>query len=483
MNILDILKCITIMIFLLTELYDKVEAQGYNYKEALSKSIIFLECQRSGKLPLNNRVPWRGDSGLDDGKLANVDLVGGYYDAGDNVKYGLPMAFTVTTLSWGAIMYQKQLQAAGELQHVQEAIRWGTDYFIKASSRPKRLYVQVGDPVQDHQCWIRPENMQTPRTVLQINEHTPGSEIAAETAAAMAASSIVFRDIDHAYSHSLLNKAKSLFRFAKSYRGTYDGECPFYCSYSGFNDELQWAATWLYKATRNETYLHYITEESVDAVVGEFNWDLKYAGSQILLTEMFFQGQKVFEEYKNMVDSYICSVIPGSPYAQAHFTQGGLLYMRDGANLQYATAAAFAFSVYSDVLAQHNQNVMCGGKQFRPAELMAFAKKQMDYILGTNPQQRSYMVGFGKNPPQQPHHRGASVPVLAKNEVVSCARSFVDWFTKNAPNPNELTGAIVGGPDRNDNFEDRRHIGNYEEPCTYVNSLAIGVLARLAVPS
>lgn len=104
----------------------------------------------------------------------------------------------------------------------------------------------------------------------------------------------------------------------------------------------------------------------------------------------------------------------------------------------------------------------------------------MDYLLGANPQQRSYMVGFGKNPPMQPHHRGASVPVLPKTAEVSCGRTFIDYFTKNAPNPNELTGAIVGGPDRNDNFEDRRHIGNYEEPCTYINSLAIGALARLA---
>lgn len=43
-----------------------------NYKEALTKSLIYLEAQRSGKLPSNNRVPWRGDSALDDGKLANV---------------------------------------------------------------------------------------------------------------------------------------------------------------------------------------------------------------------------------------------------------------------------------------------------------------------------------------------------------------------------------------------------------------------------
>ncbi|KAL2897475.1 Endoglucanase 8 [Bienertia sinuspersici] len=93
------------------------------------------------------------------------------------------------------------------------------------------------------------------------------------------------------------------------------------------------------------------------------------------------------------------------------------------------------------------------------------------------------MVGFGNNFPQQPHHRGASNPILPPNQVVTCARTFIDYFTKNAPNPNELTGAIVGGPDKNDNFEDRRHIGNMEEPCTYINSLAIGALARLSSPS
>ena len=51
-------------------------------------------------------------------------------------------------------------------------------------------------------------------------------------------------------------------------------------------DEMQWAATWLYAANRNQTYLKYIQEESIDANVNEFNWDLKYAATQILLTQV-----------------------------------------------------------------------------------------------------------------------------------------------------------------------------------------------------
>ncbi|XP_058185767.1 endoglucanase 16 [Rhododendron vialii] len=454
----------------------------FDYGDALTKSIIFLEAQRSGKLPANHRPSWRGDSALQDGKLANVDLVGGYYDAGDNVKYGLPMAFTVTTLSWGAISYQSELKSTGELENVRAAIRWGTDYLLKASSKHNRLYVQVGDPEKDHQCWMRPENMKTPRSVLQIDQSNPGTEIAAETSAAMAASSIVFRRFDQPYAHQLLNKAKLLFEFAKAHKGTYDGECPFYCSYSGYHDELMWAATWLYIASRKATYLNYIEEESISAKVAEFSWDLKYAGAQILLSKLYWEGHKSLEAYKHQADSFICSVLPDSPYHQVFISAGGLVHLRDGANTQYATSTAFLFSIYSDLLAKHNQQVTCGNKRFDSAQVMAFAKQQMDYLLGKNPRDRSYMVGFGQNPPKQAHHRGASVPKLSATNIdaVNCPMSFVNWYNKNTPNPNELTGAIVGGPDRYDNFQDLRSESAMTEPTTYTNSLAIGALAKLA---
>ncbi|KAK6119604.1 hypothetical protein DH2020_046627 [Rehmannia glutinosa] len=452
----------------------------FNYQDALTKSIIFLEAQRSGKLPPNHRPSWRGDSALQDGKIENVDLVGGYYDAGDNVKYGLPLAFTVTTLSWAAIFYEAELQAAGELKNVRAAIRWGTDYLLKASAKRNLLYVQVGDPEKDHECWVRPENMKTPRTVLKIDRNTPGTEIAAETAAALAAASVVFRHADHAYSRRLLNRAKAVFQFAKTYKGTYDGECPFYCSYSGFNDELLWAATWLYTATKRSIYMDYIQDEAISATVSEFSWDLKYAGAQILLTKYYMEGKKDLHNYKQDADSYICSVLPDSPDHKVYISPGGLVHLRDGANAQYVTGTALLFSIYGDILARHKQQVICGNKKFGSARLIAFAKQQMDYLLGKNPRRMSYMVGFGNKPPTHAHHRGASVPKMSPNKVINCPMSFVYYYNTNASNPNELTGAIVGGPDKNDNFVDQRSNSAMTEPTTYTNSLAIGVLAKLA---
>lgn len=69
--------------------------------------------------------------------------MGGYYDAGDNVKFGLPLAFTVTMLSWSVLEYGSQLGSQGQLGYSLDAIKWGTDYLIKAHPEPNVLYGEV----------------------------------------------------------------------------------------------------------------------------------------------------------------------------------------------------------------------------------------------------------------------------------------------------------------------------------------------------
>lgn len=43
-----------------------------DYANALDKSILFYDLQRSGKLPNWQRLTWRGNSGLADGSSRNV---------------------------------------------------------------------------------------------------------------------------------------------------------------------------------------------------------------------------------------------------------------------------------------------------------------------------------------------------------------------------------------------------------------------------
>ncbi|KAK9067947.1 hypothetical protein SSX86_012058 [Deinandra increscens subsp. villosa] len=198
-------------LFLLVGVVPLALAGGHDYGAALSKSILFFEAQRSGYLPGSQRVKWRGNSGLYDGKANGVDLVGGYYDAGDNVKFGLPMAFTVTMMSWSIMEYGSQMGASGELGNAMDAVKWGTDYLIKAHPQPHVLYGEVGDGNTDHYCWQRPEDMTTSRYAYRVDENNPGSDLAGETAAAMAAASIVFRRSNPAYSRELLTHASQVF--------------------------------------------------------------------------------------------------------------------------------------------------------------------------------------------------------------------------------------------------------------------------------
>ncbi|KAL8123968.1 hypothetical protein AgCh_011827 [Apium graveolens] len=60
--------------------------------------------------------------------------------------------------------------------------------------------IQVGNPYNDHQCWERPEDMDTSRDICKVALNNPGSDVAAEAAA----SSIVFKVLDPSYSTKLL---------------------------------------------------------------------------------------------------------------------------------------------------------------------------------------------------------------------------------------------------------------------------------------
>ncbi|KAL3498907.1 hypothetical protein ACH5RR_041639 [Cinchona calisaya] len=456
---------------------------NYDYKDALSKGILFFEGQRSGILPPNQRVNWRGDSALSDGKLENVNLTGGYYDAGDNVKFGWPMAFSVTLLSWAAVEHQTEISSANQLVYLQSAVQWGADFIVNAHTSPTTLYTQVGDANGDHQCWERPEDMDTTRTLFKITPESPGTEVAAEAAAALAAASIVFKDIKPGYSAGLLRRSKLLFQLADKYRGSYQSSCPFYCSYSGYQDELLWAAAWLYKASGENSYLNYITSnQGWSRAVSEFSWDNKFAGVQTLLAKEFVDGKTNMAKFKNDADSFVCSIMPGSSSLQIKTTPGGLLYTRDSSNLQYTTSATMVLLYYSNILsaARINEAVKCGSVSFSLAEIKSFAKSQIDYILGNNPLKMSYMVGFGNKYPTQLHHRGASIPSIRGHPAkVGCNDGYSTWYSSPNPNPNTHVGAIVGGPNLSDQFNDLRSDYSHLEPTTYMNAAFVASVAAL----
>ncbi|XP_023007593.1 endoglucanase 11-like [Cucurbita maxima] len=468
---------------------------SHDYHHALSITLLYFESQRSGRLPYNQRLPWRHHSALSDGLHQGVDLVGGYYDAGDNIKFGLPMAFTVTMLSWGVIEYGEQLAAAGEYTHALEAIKWGTDYFIKAHPHPNVFWAQVGDGVTDHYCWQRPEDMTTSRQAYKIDENNPGSDVAGETAAAMAAAAIVFSRTNPHYSHVLLHHAQELFEFGDKHRGKYDESIEeakgYYPSVSGYKDELLWAAMWLYKSSGREEYLKYVLENGknfggITWGINEFSWDVKYAGLQILVSMLSVEEQSkehksIMEAYRAKAEYYLCGCLNKSNSTNLKRTPEGLLYTRKWNNLQFVSTAAFLLTVYSDHLQASNQRLTCHQHEVGPQEMLTFAKSQVDYILGDNPMAMSYLVGFGPRYPQRVHHRGASIESIKTNGgFIGCTQGYDNWYARLDPNPNVLMGAVVGGPNEKDEFHDERSNYMQTEACTYNTAPLVGVFAKLS---
>ncbi|CAM6091537.1 unnamed protein product [Calypogeia fissa] len=471
-------------------------AADSDYGQALALSFQFFEAQRSGYLPANNHVSWRASSGLHDGADEGIDLTGGYYDAGDNVKFGLPMAFTITTLSWSAIAYQGQLQQQGQLNTALDSIRWGTDYFIKAHPEPNVLWAEIGDGYSDHYCWERPEDMTTSRQAYKVDASNPGSEVAAETAAAMAAASIAFSSADPSYSSTLLTHAKELFTFADTYRGHYDDAIPIVKNYypsgpSGYNDELLWAAVWLFEATNDNYYLQYLVDSAqilggIGWGMTEFSWDVKYAGVQVLAAKILLEGRggsdtSTLEAYKTQADYFMCGALGRNSGKNLARSPGGMLYTQAWNNMQFVTSGAFLVTYYADLLNTHGGQLHCSGSFVQPNELLALGQSQADYILGSNPRGESYMVGYGQNFPKFVHHRGASIPSIYEDSAQEqCRTGYSTWYISPNPNPNTLVGAIVGGPDQNDNYQDSRNNWEGGEACVYNNAPLVGLLARFA---
>ncbi|MEY3896716.1 MAG: hypothetical protein RLZZ214_2236, partial [Verrucomicrobiota bacterium] len=417
---------------------------AFNFAEVLQKSLWFYDAQRSGKLPDDFRIRWRADTALKDGSDAGLDLSGGFYDAGDHVKFGLPMAFSLTLLAWGGVEYGDAYAETQQMEPLLGVLKWGADYLMKCHVRnpdgsTAAFYGQVGDGDIDHSYWGRAESMLMSRPSFKIDAANPGSDLAAETAAALAGTSMLFQSTQPAYAAQLLDHARALYTFADAYRGKYSDAITdaanFYKSWSGYQDELVWGAIWLHRATGEVAYLTK-ARTGYQALSGGgagnhpyqwgLSWDDKSFGCYILMA--MIDGGTVYRvDAERWLDYWSIGVngqkVPTTP--------GGLAWRDQWGALRYAANTAFCAFVYADRV--NNP----GGRY------STFARTQIEYALGANPAGRSYVCGFGNHPPMNPHHRNAHASVT--NNI-------------SAPGSNRhvLFGALVGGPNFADGYVDDR---------------------------
>lgn len=134
----------------------------------------------------------------------------------------------------------------------------------------------------------------------------------------MAAASIVFKKSDPGYSAKLLEHAKSIYKFADQHRDTYTTEindaAAYYKSWSGYGDELAWAAAWLLRATADQTFRKEVDKHfqefgtQLNGKPVQFGWDDKTAGVQTLMAQITKE-----DKYKNMVKTFCDWLVHSAP--------------------------------------------------------------------------------------------------------------------------------------------------------------------------
>lgn len=437
----------------------KANASTYNYGEALQKSIMFYEFQRSGKLPEDKRDNWRGDSALNDGSEVGLDLTGGWYDAGDHIKFNLPGSYSSAMLAWSVYEDKEAYKQNGQLKYIMDAIKWENDYLMKCHPEPNVYYYQVGKKDPDHNWWGPAEAMTMERKASKADTSRPATTASAEAAASLAAAAAVFKDTDALYAATCLKHAKELFAFADNTKSDsgFDSEgC--YNLDGKFYDELSWAATWIYIASGESSYLNkaeaYVPNWCYGSIPYNWcqDWQNVYNGTTLLLAKLTNKSI-----YKDAIEKHL-DFWSGASGDKVHYA-GNLACISGYGSLRYASAAAFLAGVYAD---------WSGANSSKATTYRNFLKQQINYILGDNPQNISYEVGFGNKYPQFPHHRTA----------------HGSWNNDNVnPTPAKerhiLYGALVGGPDYNGNYEDKLlDYTRNEVACDY-NAGFVGALSKM----
>lgn len=456
-KLISFLSASAIAISLAASSAPAVNAEPYiNYAEALQKSIYFYECQQAGPLPDWNRVEWRADSTMDD------FIKGGWYDAGDHVKFNLPMSYSAAMLAWGLYQYPDGIERCGEMENYVNNLSFALDY-LAACDLGDKVVFQVGNGQKDHTWWGPVELYDYGMNENGGYEGRPyyaGTKCSAAfggMAAALAAGSCALKGHSNKTDY-YLEHAENIFKIAdeaKSDDEYQDSDASGFYRSSHFYDELFWAANWLYKATGDKAYLDKASSyiPHLDKELGSD--ELKYSWSMCWDDTM--QGGMLLYAQNTGDSTYIARVKKHLDFLNsgANKLDGGLVYIDTWGCLRYAAASGFIAAVACDTLDLGNESAY-----------EDFYKTQADYCLGDNPLDQSFVVGYGNNAPKNAHHRTAHA-------------SWNNELSNPTNNRHILYGALVGGPDGSGNYvDDRQNFINNEVACDY-NAGFTGLMAKM----
>ncbi|MBQ8823806.1 MAG: glycoside hydrolase family 9 protein [Ruminococcus sp.] len=428
-------------------------ADDDNYAKLLQYSMYFYDANMCGSdVGSSSQIDWRDNCHTYD------EVLGGFHDAGDHAKFGLPAGYTASTLGWGYYEFKDSYDKLGQTSHL-KAITDRFASFFKASTKLSgdtvtNFCYQVGNGDTDHSVWCAPEVQEKSTRGEALWTTNGASDIAAEYAAALAANYVNFGNEDD------LKYAKALYNFSlKNNNKSAPGSEAFYSSYDYIDDQA-WAAAWLYLATKDNSYKDFLSKFMNGTGLGssgnmgcqwgvysDHSWNNVSAGTAVLNAEITGSA----DDWKKVSEFIERCNFNSSTYYVGKDNNEGWGTARYNTAMQLVALAASKHSSSIDY------NSVC--------------KSQMSMILGNNPKNTNFVVGFSSNSAKYPHHRAASG--YSSNEEMTGQTGY-------SSNGHTLVGALVGGP-KDSNFTYTDTIQDYvcNEVALDYNAGLVGAAAGL----
>ncbi|WP_303789224.1 glycoside hydrolase family 9 protein [Ruminococcus flavefaciens] len=398
-------------------------ADNDNYAKLLQYSLYFYDANMCG----NNSdcaLTWRGNCHTND------VVPGGFHDAGDHVMFGQPQGYAASTLGWSYYEFKDAYDSTGQTAHLKVITDKFAKFFRDATklngNTVSEVLIEKGEGNTDHNYWGAPETQGDRGRMLWT---TGGAaNVTAEYAAALAANYVNFGNADD------LKYAKALYEFSKKDKSFYSAGTFYDAHWTGSDDELAWAAGWLYLATKDQSYLNDL--KGCPTAYSVHSWESVQLGAAILKGEITGDW--------------------GSAAELSKFSGNNYYFANEWGSARHNATAQLC----SLVAAKYNKADS------------SWAKGQMEYLTGdkafANGQKHCLVVGFKPDSSKNPHHRAASPDVGASKENDGQNNKYL------------LIGALCGGPlDANGTYKDIRSDYQGNEVAIDYNAGFVGAAAGL----
>ncbi len=381
-----------------------------------------------------------------------LDVVGGWYDAGDHGKYvvngGIATTQLLGTFERTKTADTTDLGALGDnslnvpehgngVPDVLDEAKWELDFMLS-------MQVPAGKPLAGMVHHKIHDFGWTGLPLLPANDpqvrylHRPSTAATLNLSATAAQGARLFAPYDPAYAATLLTAARSTWAAALAHPDLYAPAADGANGGGAYNDsdvsdEFYWAAVELYLTTGEKQFRDYILASPVHTAnsfpTSGFSWDALDAIAKIDLATV----PNSLPGRSGVVDQVLAGASEIAAVSQAQAFGHALPSDKYvwGSNSQILNNIVVLGAAYD----------LSGSAVYRDAAL-----ESMDYLLGRNALGRSYITGWGDVYSENQHSR---------------------WFSAqlNPELPHPPVGSVAGGPNQNSGEWDPTAAGLFPDGC------------------